>query len=471
MERRQLLAVSSALLAGAVAGCTESSDEPDPNGPGAPGDGAPAGRPEQAPATALTSLDDEALEALVARTNGFTIDLHRQLLADRGDENVFCSPISASIAFAMVDAGARGETRRQLREAFRYPDQELHATMGKLQSHLDQRGRETDENNHTDGTDGTDNNGRTTDGDKQPESDGTAFQLSIANAVWGQEEYPFEQSYRDILSGAHGSALREAEFVENAAGERERINDWVADQTDGTIEELLPRGALNSLTRLVLVNAIYFLANWAHTFPEEATTDEGFTALDGTNHDVSMMSLEREWTYAEREGVQAVELPYVGDDAAMIAVLPPAGEFKSYEQELNAQQLAGLIDELGSRSGTVQLPRFEFTTSVRLSDPLKALGVTDAFDPDRADLTGIASPETSKDLYLKEAYHDAAVAVDEEGTEAAAATGVVVNLQSARAGLDPFEFVADRPFLFVIRDKPTGTILSIGRAVDPTSWA
>ena len=183
MERRQLLAVSSALLAGAVAGCTESSDEPDPNGPGAPGDGASAGRPEQAPATALTSLDDEALEALVARTNGFTIDLHRQLLADRGDENVFCSPISASVAFAMVDAGARGETRRQLHEAFRYPDQELHATMGKLQSHLDQRGRGTDENSHADDTDGTDNNGRTTDGHNKPESDGTAFQLSIANAV------------------------------------------------------------------------------------------------------------------------------------------------------------------------------------------------------------------------------------------------------------------------------------------------
>ena len=457
MRRRRLLAVSGALLAGAVAGCTESSDEPDPNGPGAPGDGAPAGRPEQAPATALTSLDDEALEALVARTNGFTIDLHRQLLADRGDENVFCSPISASIAFAMVDAGARGETRRQLREAFRYPDQELHATMGKLQSHLDQRGR-------GDKGDGDDDSGTSGDADEE-----TAFQLSIANAVWGQEDYAFKQGYLDTLAEEYDAGLNEAAFVSSYEDERERINDWVADQTDGTIEELLPRGALNSLTRLVLVNAIYFLANWAHTFPEEATTDEGFTALDGTNHDVSMMSLEREWTYAEREGVQAVELPYVGDDAAMIAVLPPAGEFKSYEQELNAQQLAGLIDELGSRSGTVQLPRFEFTTSVRLSDPLKALGVTDAFDPDRADLTGIASPETSKDLYLKEAYHDAAVAVDEEGTEAAAATGAV--LGSTMAPADPFEFVADRPFLFVIRDKPTGTILFIGRAVDPTGWA
>ncbi len=244
----------------------------------------------------------------------------------------------------------------------------------------------------------------------------------------------------------------------------------MADETDNTIEQLLPQGALDSRTRLVLVNAIYFLANWTHAFPEEATTDKTFTTLDGTDREVPMMRLEREWAYAEHDGVQAVELPYVGDDTAMLTVLPPTGGFEEYEQRLDAQQLAGLIDELEPRSGTVRLPRFEFTTSVQLSDPLETLGVTDAFDPGQADLTGVANPEeTEEDLYLKEAYHDAAVAVDEDGTKAAAATGSVIGETSAPA--NPFEFVADRPFLFVIRDRPTGTILFLGRAVDPAGWA
>ncbi|ERG88978.1 MAG: serine protease inhibitor [halophilic archaeon J07HX5] len=287
MERRQLLAVSGALLAGAVAGCTESSRLEKP------------GKPKQAPATTLASLDNAALETLVAQTNGFTIDLHRQLLADRSDENVFSSPISASMAFAMTYAGARGETRQQLREAFRYPEESLHATMGKLQSRLNQRGRETNETTSTDSTDDTSEE-ETTDSVEQPESDGTAFQLSIANAVWGQERFSFKRSYRDTLTEAYGSTLREAAFVENAADERERINDWVADETDDTIGELLPQGALGSRTRLVLVNAIYFLANWTHTFPEDATTDKTFSALDGTDHDVPMMSLKREGLHRTR---------------------------------------------------------------------------------------------------------------------------------------------------------------------------
>lgn len=450
MHRRRLLAVSGALLAGAVAGCTESDpgDSPDGDG-GGNGDGStpdgPVDTVDQAPATPLAALDDEGLEELVAETNGFAIDLHRRLLADRGEENVFSSPLSASIALAMTYAGARGETRRQMRAALRYTVEDLHGTMGELQRRLDERGAD-----HGD-------------------EDETPFQLSVANSVWGQDGYGFDENYRTILAEEYGTELIEANFSGDAAGERERINDWVADETDGTIEELLPPGSLDRLTRLVLVNAIYFLANWEQPFPEDRTDHGPFTALDGTDHVVPLMALEHTLPYVERDGLQAVELPYVGGDAAMLVVLPPDGEFEAYERDLDGERLAELIDGLEPREGTVKLPRFEFDTGVELSEPLAELGMTDAFDPEVADFTGIAEhDEEAEGLYLDEAYHEAAVAVDEDGTEAAAATGAVIGDESAP--VDPFEFVADRPFLFAIRDRPTGTVLFLGRAVDPSGW-
>jgi|GEM_PF-3580768 Serine protease inhibitor len=196
MRRRRLLAISGALLAGTVAGCAGASDQPNPNEAENPSNGVPVERPERAPATALTSLDNAALETLVAQTNGFTIDLHRQLLADRGDENVFSSPISASMAFAMTYAGARGETRQQLREAFRYPEEDLHATMGKLQSQLDKRGSEND-----------------TGGDTDDETEETPFQLSIANSVWGQKSYSFRQEYLDTLAEEYDTKLNKQSLL------------------------------------------------------------------------------------------------------------------------------------------------------------------------------------------------------------------------------------------------------------------
>ncbi len=450
MQRRRLLAVSGALLAGAVAGCTESDSE-GPTGDGEPNDPDPVG--DRAPATTLAALDDDQLQELVGETNGFAVDLHRRLLADRADENLFSSPISASIALGMTYAGARGDTREQMRSALRYTVDDLHKTMGELQRRLDERGVSEDE------ADGGD------DGDEEGD---TPFQLSIANSVWGQQGYPFAEGYRTTLAQQYGAELTEADFRADPDGERGRINDWVAEETEGTIEELLPPGSIDDLTRLVLVNAIYFLANWEQSFPEDRTEQATFTALDGTDHEVPLMGLEQGWPYVEREGTRAVELPYVGGDAAMLVVLPPEGEFETYEQEFDGDDLAELVDGLEMQEGTVRLPRFEFDTSVQLSDPLAELGMPDAFDQARADFTGMAESREGERLYLTEAYHDAAVAVDENGTEAAAATGAVIGDTAVPA--DPFEFVADRPFLFAIRDRPTGAVLFLGRVVDPSGW-
>ena len=450
MRRRRLLAVSGALLAGAVAGCTENDSE----GPSEDSESSdPDPVADRAPATALAALDDDQLQELVGETNGFAVDLHRRLLADRADENIFSSPISASIALGMTYAGASGNTREQMRSTLRYTVDDLHETMGELQRRLDERGASDGE------ADGEDN------GDEEED---TPFQLSIANSVWGQQDYPFADDYRTTLAQQYGAELAEANFRGDPSGERARINSWVADETEGTIEELLPPGSIDDLTRLVLVNAIYFLANWEQPFPEDRTEQATFTALDGTDHEVPLMGLKRAWSYVEREGTRAVELPYVGGDAAMLVVLPPEGEFEAYEREFDGDQLAELVDGLDTQEGTVRLPRFEFDTSVQLSDPLKQLGMLDAFDKERADFTGMAESGEGEGLYLMEAYHDAAVAVDEAGTEAAAATGAVIGDTSAP--VDPFEFVADRPFLFAIRDRPTGAVLFLGRVVDPSGW-
>ena len=451
MQRRRLLAVSGALLAGAVAGCTESDSER-PTEDGESNDPDPVG--DRAPARALAVLDDDQLQELVGETNGFAVDLHRRLLADRADENLFSSPISASIALGMTYAGARGDTREQMRSALRYTVDDLHETMGELQRRLDKRGASSsDPEGEIGGEDGY---------------EGRPFQLSIASSVWGQQGYPFAESYRTTLAQQYGAELTEADFRADPDGERGRINDWVTDETEGTIEELLPPGSIDDLTRLVLVNAIYFLANWEQPFPEDRTEQATFTALDGTDHEVPLMGLEQGWPYVEREGTRAVELPYVGGDAAMLVVLPPEGEFEAYEQEFDGDDLAELVDGLEMQEGTVRLPRFEFDTSVQLSDPLEELGMTDAFEQERADFTGIAEPDAGERLYLTEAYHDAAVAVDEDGTEAAAATGAVIG--DTAVPTDPFEFVADRPFLFAVRDRPTGAVLFLGRVVDPSGW-
>lgn len=437
MNRRRLLALWSALAAGSVAGCTTGAEQSDPEDDSSTS--APGTEPD---------IDDESLRELVGETNGFAFDLYRELLAANPDENIFASPMSVSLALAMTYAGARGETREQMRDTLRYSleDDRLHEAFNELQRRLDERGD-----------------------DSASEDDGIPFELSVVNSVWGQAEYPFEEEFLDILAEQYGGGLREVDYRSDAEAAREEINTWVAEETENRIEELLPEDALDSLTRLVLVNAIYFLANWEHTFDEVATSSQQFVALDGSDHEVQMMRQERQWQYAEVDGAQAVELPYVGGEVSMLLVLPPEGEFESYERSFDGQQLNELTDGLDSREGTVALPRFEFDGEFELGGPLHELGMVDAFDSRVADFSGIAPPEeTGEDLHIWEVYHDTFVAVDEEGTEAAAATAVVIGDESAPD--DPFEFVADRPFLFAIRDRPTETVLFFGRAVDPGSW-
>jgi len=452
MHRRQLLALSGGLVAAALAGCVADSDHAgDDTTDDSRDDGRNDGEADEPGDDEPAEPSESELETLVESTNRFAFDLYGKLLAENSGANLFASPVSIGLAFAMTYAGARGETREQMREVLRYEldDALVHAAFEALQSELDQR---SDANEET--------------ADDAADDEGRPFELSVVNSVWGQAEYSFEEGYLDVLEAHYGGGLREVDYVSDYEAAREEINGWVADETEDRIDDLLPAGSLSELTRLVLVNAVYFLANWKHTFPEDATRTEPFEALDGSEHDVEMMRKERGWEYAELDGAQAVDLPYVGEEVSMLVILPSEGEFEPYEEEFDEETLAELVDALDSREGTVHLPRFGFEGEFELREPLKELGMTDAFDSEAANFDGIA--DTDEELYIHDAYHDTFVAVDEEGTEAAAATAVVVGDESAP--VDPFEFVADRPFLFAIRDRPTGAVLFFGRAVDPAGW-
>jgi serpin B len=277
----------------------------------------------------------------------------------------------------------------------------------------------------------------------------------------GPKRHPYTDSYRELLQEYYTAGVREAAFGTDPEGERRRINEWVADQTDGNIEELLPRDALDKRTLLVLINAIYSSGKWRWQFDPEETSDATFTALDGSESSVPMMRLGiPETPVASVEGAEALELPYRGGGVSMVLQLSDGGTFESYEASLDAERLFGIFDALERGAGEVRLPRFEFETSIELSDVLTALGMPATFDRDSANFDG-----SGDRLLLDEVYHDAFVAVDETGTEAAAAaTGGVAIAESS--SLTPFDLRFDRPFLFCICDRRTDTIVFLGRVVD-----
>lgn len=440
MNRRRILGLSGTLLAGALAGCTTGGRQPN--------------QPDGSPEPGITpTITDEPLAELVHETNGLAFDLYDEFVSTKPADNLLASPVSITTALAMAYAGARGDTRDQMREALRYTlnDETLHGAFNALQRELNARGEAIDADDLPSQYDAEDNP--------------VPFQLALVNAVWGQADYPFQESYLTRLENHYGGGLQEVDYRSDHEAAREKINTWVANQTADRIKDLLPPGALSHLTRLVLTNAIYFLANWYHPFDPNATGNEAFTPLNGSTGDVSMMTQSEAFPYAEVNGTKAVDLPYIGEDVSMVVILPPEGRFEPYEQAFDRATLAQIIGALEAREGTVSLPRFEFKSGFALKKPLEALGMPIAFDPSSADFSGIAKlDETNENLYIDDVYHDTYIAVDEEGTEAAAATGVVINAESAPS--DPFEFVADRPFLFVIRDRPTDTVLFLGRVID-----
>ena len=385
------------------------------------------------PNVAASDLTD-----LVDGNSAFAFDLYQAL--SKKDGNLFYSPYSISLALAMTYAGARGETERQMADALHFilPQDRLHNAFNGLDLELASRGE---------GAEGKDENG---------------FRLNIVNAIWGQKDYKFLDEFLDVLAENYGAGLRLLDFINASEEARITINDWVSDQTEGKIEDLIPQGVIDALTRLVLTNAIYFNAAWLNPFSEDVTADGIFHLLDSGEVTVPVMTQTASFGYAEGEGYQAVELPYDGRELSMVILLPKAGQFETFEGTLDTDLVDSITNDLSYREVAISLPKFEFESEFSLVDTLAAMGMPVAFSA-AADFSGMTG---TRELFIAEILHKAFVSVDEAGTEAAAATAVVVGV-TATPG-QPVEVTVNRPFVFLIRDIETGTILFVGRVLDPS---
>jgi len=377
------------------------------------------------------------LATLVDGNSDFSFELYRTL--SDADGNLFYSPYSISLALAMTYAGARGDTEKQMAETLRFilPQDSLHPAFNSLDTELASRGE---------GAEGKDEAG---------------FRLNVVNAIWGQQEYQFRSEFLDILAENYGAGLRVLDFMEEPEESRTTINKWVSEQTEGRIEDLIPQGTIDALTRLILTNAIYFNAAWQYPFNEEATSDGTFHLLDGEQITVPMMRQTESFGYADGDGYQAVELPYDGQELAMVILLPENGQFEGFEDSLNYEAVKEITSKLERQQVNLTMPKFEFETEFSLVKALTAMGMPVAFSAN-ADFSGMTG---NRDLAIDEVLHKSFVSVDEAGTEAAAATAVIMKL-TAMPGA-PVKVTLDRPFVFLIRDIQTGTILFIGRVVNP----
>jgi serpin B len=377
------------------------------------------------------------LAALVDGNSAFAFDLYQALC--NTDGNLFYSPYSISLALAMTYAGARGDTEKQMADTLHFliSQSQLHPVFNSLDLELASRGQ---------GAKGKDDE---------------SFRLHIVNAIWGQKDFKFLSEFLDLLAENYGTGLRILDFMKEPEQSRITINRWVSDQTEERIKDLIPQGAIDELTQLVLTNAIYFNAAWQYPFSEDATSNGDFHLLNGDKITVPMMRQTESFGYAEGDGYRVVELPYDGRELSMVILLPEEGRFDSFEALLSSQQVNTIIQKIEYRQIALSMPKFEYDSSLGLKKALSTLSMGVAFTPD-ADFSGMNG---KRDLFVHDVLHKAFVSVDEAGTEAAAATAVIVGVTSIPA--EPIQVKIDRPFIFLIRDIETGTILFVGRVVNP----
>ena len=384
------------------------------------------------------SLNPGDMTTLVNGNSKFAFDLY-QALRQQGNGNLFYSPYSLSLALAMTFAGARGETETQMADTLHYllPQDSLHPAFNSLDLELNERGE---------GAKGKD--------DKE-------FRLNVVNAIWGQKDYKFLSDYLDVIAENYGAGLRLLDFAGAPEESRITINNWVSDQTEGKIKDLIKQGIISSITRMVLTNAIYFNAAWQFPFDEDNTNEARFHLLNGSDITVQMMHHTEGFGYADGDSFQAVELKYDGGELSMLILLPEEDKFTGFEAALNSQKLDAIIGNLEMRNIILSMPKFDYESEFSLKDTLEALGMKDVFSMN-ADFSGMTG---NFDLFIKDVVHKAFVSVDEAGTEAAAASAVIMDLKAGPGS--PVEVTIDRPFIYLIRDIETGTVLFAGRIINP----
>jgi serine protease inhibitor len=377
--------------------------------------------PEQAQAAALTN-------------RAFGVKLFHRLATEPG--NIFLSPISLAGAFGPVAAGAQGETRVAIGKVLGLPNDDaiVHRDLGSLLRTL--------------------------------ESDREGARVSIANALWLMKGFAVKPGFVAVAKNSYNAEVDSLDF-RNGTAAAARINNWVGRETRGRIPKLVEPDSLDEMTALVVTNAVHFLGDWMHPFNASNSRSQPFYSTGETVRNVPMMYGKRHHRYAEADAVQLLELPYQGDRLSMVAILPKKrGGLAEVEKSLDGRTLGDWLGQLDTAQPSevrVHLPKVEFRTSYQLVEPLKALGMSIAFQPHQANFRGIGDT----DLFISQVVHKTFLRIDEKGTEAAAATGIEVEVTSANV-VPPPTFRADHPFLVLILDKPTGSVLFLGRIADPS---
>lgn len=389
----------------------------------------------------------EGFKHIVEGNTAFALDLYAQLTNLEG--NVFFSPYSISAAMALVYAGAKEQTALQMAKTLHFSiktepnalelSEPFHPAFGRLIEQLNLQGQKGD------------------------------YQLFIANALWGQKDYPFLNSFIKLNKDFYHAGLENVDFISQTEPARLKISQWIQEKTQDKIKNLIPAGALNAAVRLVLTNAVYFKGNWAQQFDPKNTKDEAFYISQEKTVQTPLMRRKGKYKYGQHVSflhamgvkVQILELPYKGNDLSMIVLLPEKNYIRQLEEDLTAQTLTAWTSSLQTQEVDVFLPKFRMTGQFSLTETLAKMGMPDAFSG-AADFSGITG---TKDLFISNVLHKAFVEVNEEGTEAAAATAVIA--PTAAMPEPPLVFRADRPFVFLIKDTKTGSILFIGRIANP----
>ncbi len=364
----------------------------------------------------------------------FAFDFYRASVGTDTQSNVFFSPYSISVALAMTLAGTAGNTSSQIASAmhFTLPPDRLHTAFDALDLALTSRQN---------------------------------VRLAIANSIWGQRTLAFGAPFLDTLAIDYGSEVRGVDFIGASTQATNAINGWVSDQTAGKITNLLAPGSLSPATRIVLVNAVYFDGDWLTKFDSSNTAPAPFTKLDGTTVSAQMMFASNvSAPVAFAPMYTAIDIPYVGDQTSMLVILPNGGQFASVDAGLSGEFLAQLVASLQQTDVALSMPKITFQgASVSLTSTLQSMGMIDAFDSVKADLSPMS---TSEKLYLGSVVHQAYLRVDENGSQAAAATSVG-GQEELNVVTGPPSVIVNRPFFIVLRDRPTGAVLFVGRVMDP----
>jgi serpin B len=366
----------------------------------------------------------------------FSLSLFTKLSEAQPEENIFISPLSIVEAVGMLQAGARGDTAAEIASAIGIPQNQLPDVIASINQILLGKDR--------------------------------PYTVSLANAVWVQQTYPLKADYQKLLETKYAAEGANCDFIARSEQERQRINQWVSQKTKDKIKDLLPSSSISPLTRLVVTNAIYFNAEWERAFDPDRTKEENFT-LDAGEFMVPVSLMNAQFSnlsYFEDDTLQAIDLPYRGNTASMLVLLPRKGAASELAKSITPQKLAAITSGLRSASVTVWLPKFKLETSYDLIPPLQSLGMKRAFDASAADFTGMSEGAKSEGLHVSTVVHKAYLDVNEQRTEAAGATGAAVALSAVPTR--PVVFRADHPFLFAIRDRKSGELLFIGRYSNPS---